>query len=265
MNLSDFFDSLKNKVYYKKKNNKYYLFGKEEELIYIYFNLYTDKKGIRFIKIGTTNNPTRRKRENDKLYSADSTVLCRVKIPFAKEIEHHIHTVYLDKKYRAEKIFDLDEKEGKRKYIKLDNKGTYVYDEVKNKVDKLISEIKKIEYIDDIKNLTADVLMKHLMPDNKLNKYKDPEYDSQENYDFNDVLKANLNQWGKYRVSIKSSNMVYDLRTKKIESDKEYKFIKDMCIQINKNKSITKNQMEWLNNLTKKYLLVNYLFIIFTL
>jgi len=257
MNLAAFFDSLKSKVYYKKKNNKYYLFGKEEELTYIYFNLYTDKKGIRFVKIGITNNPTRRKRENDKLYSVDSTVLCRVKIPFAKEIEHHIHTVYLDKKYRAERIFDLDDKEGKRKHINLDNKETYKYDEVKSKVDKLISEIKKIEYIDDIKNLTANVLMKHLMLDNKLDNYINPEIKPQEKYDFNDVLQANLNQWGKYRVSMKSANMIYDLRTKKIESDKERNFIKDMCIQINKNRPITKKQMEWLNNLTKKYLLVN--------
>jgi hypothetical protein len=257
MNLTEFFDSLKNNVYYKKKNNKYYLFGKEEELTYIYFNLYTDKKGIKFIKIGTTNNPTRRKRENDKLYSKDSTILCRVKIPFAKEIEHHIHTVYLDKKYRAEQIFDLDEKEGKRKYIKLDNKETYMYDEIKSKVDKIISEVKKIEYIDDIKNLTADVLMKHLMPESKLDKYIDPEFKEEDTYDYDELIKGNLNQYGKYRVSSKSFQMINDLRSKKIDNDREYGFIKDMCSLVSKNKSLTKNQIHWLNILTEKYLVVN--------
>lgn len=257
MNLAGFFDSLKGKVYYKYKNNKYYLFGVEAELTYLYFNLYTDRNGIRFIKIGITKHPLKRKRENDKLFTKDSVVLCRTKIPFAKEIEHHIHNVYLDKKHRAVKFFDIDIKNGGKKYIDFDNQETYKYDEVKDKIDLVISEVKKIEYIDDIKNLTADVLMKHLMPENKLDKYIDPEFKEEKIYDYDEFIKGTLNQYGKYRVSSKSFQMINDLRSKKIDNDREYGFIKDMCSLVSKNKSLTKNQIHWLNILSEKYLVVN--------
>tara|TARA_Y100000385_G_scaffold240740_1_gene256782 strand:+ start:4574 stop:5320 length:747 start_codon:yes stop_codon:yes gene_type:complete len=240
------------KIYYKYKDGKYYLFANQKELKYIYFNLYTDKKNVRYIKIGETNNNVRRKRENDKLFSKNSKTLLEKKIPYARETEQFIHKTYLSKKHKAFTFYDIDFDNGGIKEYKFNNTETYYYDKVKNKVNKIIEKIKQIEHIDTIDNLKKYDFIKYVTDYIINNKYKDNKTKTEE-FTFSESINANINKYGKYRVCARSSNKINNLKTKYIKSEWENKFIKEMCILINKNKAISKKQLEWINKLCEKY------------
>ena len=240
------------KIYYKYKNGKYYLFANKKELKYIYFNLYTDKKNIRYIKIGETNNNVRRKRENDKLFSKNSKILFEEKIPYARQTEQFIHKTYLDKKYRASVFYDIDFDNGGIKEYNFNNKETYYYDKVKDKVNKIIEKIKQIEHLDTINNLKKYDFIKYVTDYIINDKYKKNKKNKEE-FTYSEYINANINKYGKYRVCATSSNVINNLKTKYIESEWEHKFIKEICILINKNKAISKKQIEWINKICLKY------------
>lgn len=261
-NLAKFYSSVtKEEVYFKAKDGKYYMFADEENLTYIYFNLITDRNNCRFVKIGITKDPERRKRENDRLFTRDSEILCLALIPFAKELEHYIHNVHLGKKHRAERFFDLDFNAGTRRYIDFNNKETYIYDEVKNEVNKIISEIEKVVIIDNVRNLRSDILIKHLVPDYFIDQLKEDEEQenliSEVNYDYNETIKANVFTRNRYRISVDSQKTISylnKLSEKDIDCDKTYIFIKKMCSRYNKNKTFSLKELRYLNYFCNKYL-----------
>jgi len=254
IDLQDIF--LDKKIYCRWRNGQYNMFCEPDNLEYIYFNVYTDKKNESFIKIGITKNKIRRKRETDAQYSGVSDVLYRDRIPYAKKIENYIHNVYLGKEFRAKKFYDIDLSTNKKKYIEFNNKETYHYNDiVQEKVVRIIEELRKINYIDRLNTLTAEIFMKYIFPSKIENEFEEVGFynHNEVKYDYNEYIKANLTKKDKYRITPQSEHIVLNLKTKALDGEWETNFIKEMCSLISKNRPVTKKQLIWINKICLKY------------
>jgi len=256
----DLQDIFLGKVYCRYRNGMYNMFCEPEELMWLYFNVYTDKKNESFVKIGITKNKIRRKRENDAQYSGESTNLYTNRIPYAKKIESYIHNVYLGEEFRAKKFYDIDLNTNKKKYIKFNNKETYHYnDVVQEKVVRIIQELRKINYIDKLNTLTYEIFMKYIFPSKIENEFEEVGFynHNEIKFDYDEYIKANLTKKGMYRITPQSEHKVLNLRTKKLDDEWEKNFIKNIYSIISKNRPVSKRQLNKINELCIRYSNIN--------